>query len=155
MSKQKGFDIFSLATDPKLELEGVWKDFIVNGEVVAEFKVARANNSEYTRWMTKLYSKYRQVIDLGASDDATDEQKAKGDEVARLIDRECFCRAILIDFKGFLTPDGKELKSTLKNKALLYINVVDFINQVRRESANIENYRAESIITDVESLGKL
>jgi hypothetical protein len=149
----KGFNLFSQETDEQAEEQGVWTDYVDNGEVVARVLVARANNQEYARLMSSLYEKNRQVIEAGL--DTTDKEKTKrADDISKVIDKKCFTRHIIKGWKGFVGPDGKEFKFTMANAELVYDRLSEFVRQVKLASAESNNYRLETIKKDSEALKK-
>lgn len=150
-----GFDIFSIASDKKLELEGVWRDFIVNGKPVAKIKVARSGNSNYNARMIELYDQNRATISKGLEENATEAELERSNLVAERVTMQAFCETVFVGFEGFVDRNGDVLEDTLENRCLLYVNVSELVRQVANEALKAENYRLETLNTDAGLLGKL
>lgn len=150
-----GFDIFSIASDKKLELEGVWRDFIVNGKPVAKIKVARSGNNNYNARMIELYDQNRAIISKGLEENATEAELERSNLVAERVTMQAFCETVFVGFEGFVDRNGEVLEDTLENRCLLYANVSELVRQVANEALKAENYRLETLNTDAGLLGKL
>lgn len=137
----KVFDIFDqFATNPALELDGVWVDIgpakIVDGEPVPDsapaILVARSGNKRHGRIVSKLYEGSKTLLE--GKDDAAD---AKGEEITI----ESMGKSILmgwrnIAFKGEVLKDGYDLATA---KRLL--EVKDFRDLVMRHANNFTKYK--------------
>ena len=133
-------DIFSLATDKEASVKGVekeWND--------AKVVLARANNSEYLKYIREQYEKCRAAIDVG---------NKHSDEVAEGITKEAFCRYILVGWSGFVDSDGKPFPYNLKNARKVYDLVPDLVRDVTLMAADDENYRVKNLTKDSEALKK-
>ena len=149
----KGFDLFSQETDATVEAEGFWGDYTDGGKVVARVLVARANNQEYAKLMSKLFDKNRQVIEAGLNTQDK-ERTARADEVSKEIDKKCFTKHLIKGWEGFVTPEGEEFPFNQANAEMVYDRLSEFVRQVKLISANENNYRLSNLKKDSEELKK-
>lgn len=133
-------DIFAMATDEEAAVKGVEKEW--NG---AKVTVARAQNKEYLKFIREQYEKHRAAIDA---------KNKHADEVAEHINREAFCKFILVGWSGFVGRDGKALPYNHKNACAVYDAVPDLVRDVSLMAAEDENYRVVNLQKDAEDLKK-
>lgn len=91
-----GLNLSSLKYDKKLADEGVWCDV---GEG-AKIKVAKSGNARHRKLLNQLKRPYRHY-ELA--------QKEYPEDVLRTISVEATARTILLDWKGILGDDNKEI----------------------------------------------
>ena len=133
-------DIFAMATDKEAAVKGVEKEW--NG---AKVVVARAQNQEYLKYVREQYEKHRAAIEAG---------NKHSEEVAEHINKEAFCRYILVGWSGFIDKDGKPFPYNLRNAKKVYDAVPDLVRDVTLMSADDENYRIKNLKKDAEDLKK-
>lgn len=137
------YDVFAqYATDPKLELEGVWNDIgpaqrtLPNGAPdpasIPRVKVARSGNKRHGRIVSQLYEANKSTLEL--KNDAAD---AKGEEITV----ESMAKAILLDwenlaFQKVALPDGWDYDNAKKMLA-----VKDFRELINRFSVDFTKYK--------------
>lgn len=101
-----------MKTDLTREVEGVWVPLDENASVL----VARFNNKKHAAAIERLRAPYRAQISTG---------RGISDEVSNKIALESMLEAILLDWKGILGDDGKELPFTKEN-ARVALEIKDF-----------------------------
>jgi len=120
------FDVFAqCATDPKAEVNGVWRD-IGNG---TKLLVARANNRRYSKLLSKLFEEHKEALDK--EDDAAD---ALSDSIMVQV----FAETVLVGWEK-LGYKGAELPYNLDN-AKMVLSHADFRVKVGRLSSEIDSY---------------
>jgi len=124
-----GFDIKKeYSTDEKKETDGVWET-IGDG---CKVRVARANNSNYNKWFTRLTKPFKQQLRR----DTMPEKKSE-EILIKLM-----AKTILLDWEG-MHEDGVELEYTEENAIHLLTEYKDFRQQIDDLSKSIELFREE------------
>lgn len=121
------FDVFAqCATNPDLEVKGVWRD--IGGGT--RLLVARANNRTYSKLLNTLFEKHQQALDI------------EGPESEKLSDSimvDVFAKTILLGWEK-LGYKGAELPYTEDNAKMVLAHA-DFRVKVGRLSAEIDGYK--------------
>lgn len=115
------------ATDPELELNGVWVE-IGQG---ARVKVARTNNKRYTERMQALMRPHRRQLRMGQLDD----------EVFDAILIRVVAETVLLDWEN-LEDGGKPIPYNTENAMRLMTEFPDFRNVVAEIAQEMETFRA-------------
>lgn len=134
-------NIYSMATDREAEVKGVTHDW--NG---AKVVVARANNQKFAQYVATEVELHRPIID--------GKDKKKSQEMLDRINRDAFCKYILVGWSGFVDAENNEVKYNLTNCRKIYDLVPDLVRDVRILSAQAEHYRLETLKSDAEELKK-
>jgi len=137
------FDIFDqFATDPKLELEGVWNTIgpaqrtLENGDPdpdsAPQILVARSGNKRHGRIVSQQYEANKSMLDM--KDDAAD---AKGEQITV----DAMAKSILLGWKNLafkkeILEDGWNIADAKKMLA-----VKDFRDMVARLSTDFNKYK--------------
>jgi hypothetical protein len=121
------FDVFAqCATDPELEVKGVWRD--VGGGT--RLLIARSNNRAYSKLLNSLFEKHQQALDI------------EGPESEKLSDEimvQVFGKTILLGWEK-LGYKGVELPYSEENAKMVLAHA-DFRVKVGRLSAEIDGYK--------------
>ncbi len=135
-------DIFAqFATDPNLELDGVWVDLGAaeeNGRV-PRIKVARSGNKRHGRVVTKMYEANKHTLEL-----KNDAAEVKGEEITV----DSMAQGILmgwqnLSFKKEVLPDSESLSPEQRlATARRLLAVKDFRALVMRHADNFEKFKA-------------
>jgi hypothetical protein len=134
------FDIFNqFATDPNLELEGVWHPIgpalrtLENGspdpESVPQVKVARSQNKRHGRMLVALYEANKAILD--AKDEAAD--KRNEEITGELMANTIFLGWKNLTFQGTPVPDGYDLDWAKKMMAVKDFR--DLVNSLSNQQA--------------------
>jgi hypothetical protein len=129
-------DIFAqFATDPNLELEGVWVDIgpADKDGKVPRLKIARSGNKRHGRIISQQYEASKSLLEL--KNDASD---AKGEEITI----DAMAKAILLDwqnlsYKGVPVKDGWNYE-----QAKTFLAHRDFRDLVNKHSNEFKLYQA-------------
>lgn len=129
-------DIFAqFATDPNLELDGVW--VVIGGEEengkCPRIKVARSGNKRHGRIVSKLYEAHKHTLEL-----KNDVAEAKGEEITI----DSMAQGILMGWENLSFQSGTYLPdewSLATAKQLL--SVKDFRAMVMRHADNFEKFK--------------
>lgn len=124
------YDVSDLATSEDLEVNGVWRDLPKGGKV----KVARWQNTEFTRMMRTGYKANRDLID--GEDDLADKVG-----IELLID--VMASTILKDIKG-VGHNGKRIEKLTVPIAKELLSVKDFREKIKALSENVDQYRIKA-----------
>lgn len=140
---KRPFDIFNqFATDPKLELEGVWvpigpaTEYDEQGSPVEgsepQIKVARSSNKRHRRIAAALYEANEGVL-------------SKKDELAEQRDEqltaEAMAKGVLLDWKN-ITFKGEAIADGWRyDDAYRMLSVAGFRDMVNGHALNVENYK--------------
>ena len=124
-----GFDIKKeYSTDETKETDGVWETI---GEG-CRIKVARANNTNYNKWFTRLTKPFKQQLRR----DTMPEKKSE-EILIKLM-----AKTILLDWEGMFEGEV-ELEYSEANAIRLLTDYKDFRQQVDDLSKSIELFREE------------
>lgn len=123
------FELNSLASDPKLEEEGVWRPLGSGAEAL----VARIGNKKY-RSMIRRKLKANRVI-LEQEDDLAEEI---GEEVMN----EVYAHTILLDLKN-VSIDGKPLEKYTPAIGIRLLAMRDFRERIKAYAEDAEAYRTK------------
>lgn len=131
-------DLNTIATSPKLEGEGVWKDVTDDFSI----KIARLGNTSYSLAMQALTLK-------PTNSSLVDERQSITDEELTVI----LASTVIVDWKG-LTENGEVVPYSVKKatEILLDPRFKDLRRWVIRMASDATNYREEVI---QEAVGKL
>jgi hypothetical protein len=146
-------DIFDqYATDPKLELEGVWVPIgpatgvLENGdadpETAPQVKVARSGNKRHGRMVSALYEANKTTLEM--KDDFAD---AKGDEITV----DTMAKSILLgwknlSFKKVKLEDGWNVKDAKQMLA-----VKDFRDMVMKHASDFNKFKLKQEEVDAKN----
>lgn len=124
------FDITTIETDTKAELEGIWRPYKDGSELL----IARTNNPKYRSLLRSKVKANRAILDN--EDDLSDKV---GEEVLN----DVFSRTILLGWKGIVDKDGKEIPYS-HEKALFFISKSrEFREAVKNYAEDSEAYRVK------------
>ena len=127
MSEQEYFDVNDLKTNEDLEVGGVWRD-LPKG---AALKIARWQNTEFTKVMRSKYKASRDLID--GDDDLADK-------VGTDILIEVMALTILKDVKN-VGIDGKLITKYTPEVGMRLLKVKDFREKVRAIADQADQYK--------------
>lgn len=121
-------DVFNTyATNPKKEVEGVWRDAPGSGRVL----VGRSGNRNYSRLLAALYERNQRELDA-----KTPEAEDLSDQIMI----EVMAETVLLGWEG-ITFKGRAMTYSKENAKLL-LGVKDFRLFIVRLSNEIDGYRA-------------
>jgi hypothetical protein len=121
------FDVSSLSTNEDLEVQGVWRD-LPKG---AAIRVARWQNTEFSRMMRLRFKANRDLID--GDDDLSDK-------VSLDILIEVMAATILKDVRNF-GLEGKRIEKYTPEIGEKLLRVKDFREKVKAVSEQADQYR--------------
>lgn len=125
-------DIYSLwGTSKEIEVDGFWLDYGCG----IKFLLARSGgaNKLYHKKLGDHYKKYKISSKLNL-----DEEAARNMIVLSFVD------AVLKDWVGVTHKDtGEALKCTRENALMVFEDLPDLFDDLREESAKIQNFQAE------------
>lgn len=124
---QEFFDVSSLATNEDLEVNGVWRD-LPRG---AGLKVARWNNTEFSKLMRQKYKASRDLID--GEDDLSDK-------VSLDILIEVMAVTVLKDIRK-IALHGKLIEKYTPAVGIELLKVKDFRDKVKALAEQADQYR--------------
>lgn len=124
------------ATDEKTETDG----YVHQITDKISFTLARAGgaNTRFVKAMEQKTRPYRRQIQDETMDSA----------LANKLLIEAFAEAVILDWTGITTPDGKEVKFTSENAITLFNQLPDLFNELRDSAGNQSNYRAGEVKDD-------
>ena len=128
MSEEQTFyDVSALETDPALEVEGVWRDLPRGGKV----KVARWQNTEFSRLMRTKYKANRDLLD------GEDELS---DKIGQDVMVEVMAVTILKDVSG-IGHKGKLIQKYTPEIGIELLKVKDFREKIKALSDQMDQYQ--------------
>lgn len=130
-------DLNSLKTDPALD-EGAW---IKLGDV--EIKIARLGSPRYQSAMIARLKPHRESIELGIMADAE----------AQKIESELLADFIVLDWRGDMKMDGKDLPYSRAN-AITALQIEVFRKWVKEQATELENFRTRDVKESIEAVAK-
>ena len=146
-------DIFdAFATDPKLELEGVWHTLgaatrkLENGEPdpdsIPKILVARSGNKRHGRIVSKLYEANKTTLESKG-----DDADAKGEEITI----EAMAKAVLLGWKNlsFQKEPLKDGWDLVTAKRLLAVK--DFRAVVQKKAESFDDYKVKQEEADAKN----
>lgn len=123
------FELNSLASDPKLEEEGVWRP-LGNG---AEALVARVGNKKFRSMIRRKLKANRVIIE---------QEDDLADEVSEEVMIEVYAHTILLDLKG-VSIDGKPLEKYTPAIGVKLLSMRDFRERIKAYADDAEAYRVK------------
>lgn len=131
-------DIFNdFATNAEAESKGVWEDY--NSDV--SFLIARANNSEFNRLITRLVKQHRALLDS-----KTEASQKKSEEL--LV--ETMAKTVLLGWRGEFNFQGQPMGEYSIEKAKKLLSIKDFRAWVSGISEDHARFKA---VKDEEDAG--
>lgn len=121
-------DIKHAFADPKIEVDGVWIDYLDGGRI----KIARLGNPAWQRKFDNLMRPFR---DLERRNRLPIEKQTE-------IICESYVNTVLLDWEGF-TDGGRALKFTPETAKTLLVVHMDFRDDVTRYAADGETFKRE------------
>jgi hypothetical protein len=121
--------ISAFKTDRQRENEGVW---VAIGDG-ARVKVARFNNERYKQTFLEVSKPYKVQVRTGTLQE----------EVAQGILRDCFARAILLDWEGLQDDEGNDIPYS-EEAAKELLAIPDFMSMIEDFANSRELYRREA-----------
>lgn len=128
------YDLFSC--DTEMEKKGIWQDFGIYGK----FLIARSGgaNARYVTMLSKAMEPYQRQLQKDMMDN----------DVAESILRKIFAKTVVLDWSGVIGRDGKEIKYSYDNCIKLLTDLPEFFQDMREESARIQNFRKSDLEED-------
>lgn len=135
------FDLSAIAVDPKLAIEGRWKEF--GG---GRFLIARWNNKKASAMRNELHSEFYSKIKDSDTPENLDKEFA---EIQTKVMSEC----ILLGWENVGEKGNPiEYSTEVAFKVLSDPRYVDLYDYVTRESINHDNYAQENLEEIVEDV---
>lgn len=122
-------DIFkTFATDEKLEIEGRWVDF--DGET--SFKIARYPNKHFSKLFSKEYKAHKRALESKSAD---------SEAVAEKIMVEVMAKTILLDWKGPVKMNDKDLGDYTVEKGIQVLKIKEFQAWVQEQANDTDAFK--------------
>jgi len=116
-------------TDKDAESRGIWVHF--GGGVSVHMKRSGGSNAAFKARVERLHRENRRSIELGVMTD--DELRPQMIEL--------YATTVLLDWKGVTDRSGKEMAFNKKNVVQVLTDLPEFFDEIRAESAKLENFR--------------
>jgi hypothetical protein len=133
LAPEKPLSIFALCeTDSDAAENGKWFDNLFQPDSGVSVKLRRFSSKKSINYRSRLLQKYKRHLKNGEYPPEIEERM--------LIEQMVEC--IIVDWKGILDNDGKEIAYS-KEKALLLCKMLDFRAPLIQLAVDMDNFRAE------------